>query len=93
MVLLLNCKRVADFFSNLIRNGKNVGFGSSDPFLGSTDGDVGGLGVLRSLVNVNLSVGSVFDFVDRSTSSSKDTGNSTGRNSELDTDIRLPLEL
>lgn len=87
---VLDRHRHTGLLTNSIRNDQDSSLGVSDTLLRASDGNVGI--VFSGLVDVDLGVGVVLDFVDVDAAFTEDPSDGARRNRELDRVVGLLLE-
>lgn len=87
-----NFDRSCHFLANLVRDGQNRLLRFIDGLLSSTDGDSRDCTIVRTLINVNLSIGVILDFIDGSSGFAKNASDRTRRYGELEYLVILLLK-
>ena len=93
MVLVFNVKDDSDFLLDLLGDGKDSCFGSSDSLFGTTNGHTGHLATFAVLVDVDLGPCVVLDFIDGSAALAQNSGDRSFGYSEFEDEVRFFLKL
>lgn len=93
MELILDRNGLGNLFMDLFCDGENSGLRLRDGRLGATTDNVGDVAIVGRLIDIDLGISGVLDFVNRRSTPAKDARNATSRDGELYDVVGLFLEL